>query len=1068
MSRFEKIVRGLFEAEEPKKKKEDEKPEPKPVKDAEPKKAKTLDVDDDKSKGELDTPPKDDKKKDDKKTPDKKKGATIPGQKADSNPKGGTVPKKAADNMRGFSMDPDNETDNDNANDTPTDGAKPTEPKVENPLVPINQLPDLIREYKPFSGKGPKWMNVGENQWYKQGRFPNRERIKTVADQFYQAQFGVDGDKVDMATDYDAAGPSKTPTEVLDIFKEAIKKNGKHIKDKDMDVMTMQALGINPETYKVVKVEVWDAYGHLWCWIKEEHGGDDNPLSVNFIYLAQGEGKYAGHVKLGNDEPKKLTQESYGHMIGSSYYNAAMLLLERNISNEDQIKSDVINVLKARVAQDTKENPTNELNIKKWLDSNLRNWFINGYGIQGSDPKWEEHQRLVRRILVVNGRIDIPGGIPTWLYDRMDKAIKAKPPQAVDYADWLNQNEVFYIQVSDEFIEELSHVIDFLNAEGTEYFARTRKHQVLTSRQVPETLGHAQSWGRSQGAQSDELDVMASNDAENDLGPPHKIKLLMPKFPDKWFWIQFLHATDNEYPRLAAAIPKGYESKWRLNSYNPLLRRESKLMKHCIGAGTEYGEMLRKETAEFYSLRDPNNVPKVTVEMRGKKIGQIQGFEDKTPAPSMFGKIGAFLNFLKAYEDRSNATHHHVQNCGLIFSDKGFVSRDEIAKMSGAELAALNLPREVLRRMQLVQIGPNKVVRLEDCGDRSKVSIQELELAAERGDLTDAELDKLGLIKTAGKKLKSWEQMGGETIDQNIKFDGLAMAINFPTNITFTKNVTFNGYPGKSIPAWNIAGNLTIQGGGITAISPGIRVGGALKINDCLSLTTFDGISCKSLTIGNTPDLGRISNVSVSENTEFTGSAVKEIGKGCSFAGPFVAKKSNLAGISSDAVFGSHVYLEECPITEIRIASWPGSLLLTKSSLEKLPDNMKVGFEENSPDELQVEGNQLCIDGTKLKTLPKNLKVKGTLILPKSITVLPDGLEAGTVVFSYGKIKKIPADCNVNIWVALHQKTGTPEFIYNKEYITKLHAEQTKAGKRLKRADYIVSPGDDMPTIKGF
>lgn len=1072
MSRFEKIVRGLFEAEDPKKKKDD-KPEPKPVKDAEPKKAKKLDVDDDKSKGELDTPPKDDKKKDDK-APEKKKGATIPGQKVGSNPTG-TIPKKAGDNLRGFSMDPDDESENDNANDTSTDGAKPTEPKIENPIVPINQLPDVIRQYKEFDGPGPKWMEIGKNKMYKQGRFPNGTKIKEATDQFYQAQFGVNGDQVDMATDYSGAAfdengkPARTPTEVLDIFKEAIKKNGKHIKDKDIDSMSMQVLGLNPNSYKVKKIEVWDAYGHLWCWIKEQHGGDDDPLHVNFIYVAKNQGKYAGHVKLGNDsDPKKLTKESYGRMIANSYYNTSMLLLERNISNEDQIKSDVINVLKARVARDTRETPNNEVNIKKWLDSNLRNWFINGYGIQGSDPQWEEHQRYVKRILVVNGRIDCPGGLPKWLIDKMDKATKADPPEAVDYADWLNQNEVFYISVSDEFLEQLSHVIDFLNAEGAEHFARTRKHQILTSRQVPETLAHAASWGRSQGAQSDELDKMATNDAENDLGPPHKIKLIMPKFPDGSFWIQFLHATDNDYPKLAEAIPKGYQSKWKLNSGNPLLRRESKLMSHCIGAGTEYGEIIRRGDAQFYSLRDSRNVPKVTIEMHGKRIDQIQGFDDKTPPAETFGKICAFLNFMKAYEDRSNVTHNHVQRCQLIFSDKGFISRDEIAKMSGAQLAALNLPKEVLRRMQLVQIGTDKVVRLEDCGDRSKVSIKELEIAAQRGDLTAEELDKLGLIKTANGRLKSWEDMGGETIDQNIKFDGLATAIKFPPNITFTKNVTFNAYPGKSIPPWKILGNLTVNGGAVSAMSPGLEVSGALVISDCLSLTTFDGISCKSLKISNCPDLTRISNVSVTDTTEFSGSSVKEIGRDCSFAGTFTAKKTGLSGISPDAVFGSHVYLDECPITELRINEWPGTLMLTKTLIEKLPENMRVGFEETDPDELQIEGNQLCLDGTKLKTLPNNLKVKGNLVLPKTITALPNGLEAGTVIFSYGKIKKIPADSKVNIWVALHPKTGTPEFIYNKEYITQLHAEQTRLGKRLKRADYIVSPGDDMPTIKGF
>lgn len=45
---------------------------------------------------------------------------------------------------------------------------------------------------------------------------------------------------------------------------------------------------------------------------------------------------------------------------------------------------------------------------------------------------------------------------------------------------------------------------------------------------------------------------------------------------------------------------------------------------------------------------------------------------------------------------------------------------------------------------------------------------------------------------------------------------------------------------------------------------------------------------------------------------------------------------------------------------------------------------------------------------------------------------------------------------------------ATPEFLFDKKYITNLHAEQRAQGKRLKRAEYIVSPGDDVPKIEGF
>lgn len=1041
MSRFESVVRSLLEEEEKKTKTKD-KHKTKP----------TLDVDDDASKGELDAAkPKDDgKKKDGKKAEPKPKRARIPGRVAAGEPTDGEVPDSVADNLGSIDW-----TVND---DQGEDEATPDVPAVVDTgtdLIPLDGLPDVLRD-NGFTGDDRlTWIPVASFYKYQNMGIAGN-RIKDIADSFYMEQLGITGQTAKLMTDIPMAGSKKTDTVTMGALEGAIKANGRMVSEKSIDAMTMEALGFDPRMYKVVNVEVWDAYGHMFMLFNEEHTGRGGAYGkFKYIVIAEGKGTYEGHARIetGSDVKQLEGPKNESFAIRSAI---GALLLERNVINDTEIKTAVLDPLIAHVPADSRDAPNNEVNIKKWINSNVRNWMIDGYGVPGKDPFAAEHERMVKRVQYVNGRLNV-STMPDWLIKAMDKA-KAEGKVA-NHEDYLRLNEVVHITFADDLLDRLMHAIDYL-------VAHTRRGENITARQVDKTLEESIRWGRSRaGEENDQLGALASNDKYNDIGPPHKLKLYLP-FPDRWAWVQFGPATDSDYPTLAEAIPPGSMSSkniYRLESKNPLLRRESYFMNHCIGAGMgAYGQRLKDGQAQYFSLRNQNNQPTVTVEMDGKRVLQIQGPEDKTPDVVTFGKVAAFLNKIRAFDDLQNANHGNVTRCGLIFSPKGFLSRDDFVKMSPQEMASYNLPKEVLRKMGLVQIGTVKVVRIEDCNDRSKVSIQELEQA----DLTTEELDRLGLIKTKNG-LKSWETMGGETITSDMKFEGLATEIKFPNNISFERNVSFRAYPGKIIPSWTIQGTLTITGGEITTLAAGLNVRGKLVIKDCTRLTSIDGITCGALEISGATSLVKMDNVTVTGATQISGSNIATIGRNCKFGGAFDAGQSALESISPDCVFGSHVYLEKCPIKELKIREWPGSLILTGSAIMKLPDGMSVGA-SGQPDKESIAG-QLALSNTKIKKLPDNLTINDSMLLPSSIKELPNGLVVPEeIVFHYGTIKKIPADCQFGKLVANHPKTGRPIFFWRKEYADRETERRVARGRPAPKIQHYVEPGDEIPKIESY
>lgn len=99
-----------------------------------------------------------------------------------------------------------------------------------------------------------------------------------------------------------------------------------------------------------------------------------------------------------------------------------------------------------------------------------------------------------------------------------------------------------------------------------------------------------------------------------------------------------------------------------------------------------------------------------------------------------------------------------------------------------------------------------------------------------------------------------------------------------------------------------------------------------------------------------------------------------------------------------------------------------GSLDLVGTDVEALPDNLLVkdlvlaGSQiRELPNDLVVEGDCYLCHTTKLKSLPKDLKVKGSLIANDSnLEEIPENLEIGGYLdLRYTPIKELPSGLKV-------------------------------------------------------
>lgn len=169
----------------------------------------------------------------------------------------------------------------------------------------------------------------------------------------------------------------------------------------------------------------------------------------------------------------------------------------------------------------------------------------------------------------------------------------------------------------------------------------------------------------------------------NDLGPQGSINMSVEQAIDnaeRWTHQLIKRASDAEDEEGLEEIMK-WKNGFRIVKLNSeqCLDREGKLMQHCVGS---YAQQIQGST-KIYSLRDPNNKPHVTIEVRGKDVHQIKGKENKPPVKKYRAFVRKFISKFKL-----NPLH----DIGFL----GFIRTDE-GKLYDID----NLPRKIIGDLYL-------------------------------------------------------------------------------------------------------------------------------------------------------------------------------------------------------------------------------------------------------------------------------------------------------------------------------------------------------------------------------
>lgn len=157
--------------------------------------------------------------------------------------------------------------------------------------------------------------------------------------------------------------------------------------------------------------------------------------------------------------------------------------------------------------------------------------------------------------------------------------------------------------------------------------------------------------------------------------------------------------------------------------------REGALSGHCIGS---YGSRIGKGDIELYSLRDPNNKPQVSMEVKKNELWQIKGNHNKPPGPEHIPYIKDFV-LARNFDIRGD-----YKNLGLIkLGDKLWDPEKEMPEVVEGNLflsqfpGALNFPKKFvvkgsmyLESTQTVGDFPQDLEVTDDLDiERSNVSI---------------------------------------------------------------------------------------------------------------------------------------------------------------------------------------------------------------------------------------------------------------------------------------------------------------------------------------------------------
>lgn len=98
------------------------------------------------------------------------------------------------------------------------------------------------------------------------------------------------------------------------------------------------------------------------------------------------------------------------------------------------------------------------------------------------------------------------------------------------------------------------------------------------------------------------------------------------------------------------AVVHEWDDRWTMRTVTSPndLKVEGSVMQHCVAS---YDRAVANGMSRIFSLRDPNNMPHVTIELRGKtdEVVQVQGKQDKRPIREYRERVAEWLQAIGAF-----------------------------------------------------------------------------------------------------------------------------------------------------------------------------------------------------------------------------------------------------------------------------------------------------------------------------------------------------------------------------------------------------------------------------------
>lgn len=419
------------------------------------------------------------------------------------------------------------------------------------------------------------------------------------------------------------------------------------------------------------------------------------------------------------------------------------------------------------------------------------------------------------------------------------------------------------------------------------------------------------------------------------------------------------------------------------------LKRESALMRHCVGNGG-YDYVLAKNNEVILSLRDRHDNPHATLHVHTghNKLLQLKGKQNKNPAAKYLEALEPYL-----------AT---VSRGAVVFGPGGFVVdvqgvRHKLSEMpEGIEIdGSLDLDGTKLRRLPntftvrgyLGLVG-SRIRKLPEALDvhgdlhighpyGKKCHIAELPARIKVGGEIDMLFSKITHIPTGlsvGSIMAKYSKI--KTIGAGVKVTGnldlyMCPVNELPSDLEVGGELDIGYTKIRTLPREIACGGISIKATKIDVLPPGIVKGG--------------NVDCKGSKLKELPDdLVVVGCLNISDTD------ISRLPRDLSKVTMLRANRSKLTDLPDRLFPLSVLSINQTLIKEVPWGCGAiHSLWAEDSALERLPEGLKV--------------HHLGLRNSKMTDLPVGLTVMGDLIIEGSaIRTLPDGLTVGGNLLARG------------------------------------------------------------------